>query len=56
MAKNSSFSCIGGKGGGSSEDGQVLGLATTGNLQEIVALAFIGITLLVAGRSLKKQS
>lgn len=56
VAKNSSFSCIGGKGGGSSEDGQVLGLATTGNLQEIIALAFIGITLLVAGRSLKKQS
>ncbi len=57
LAKNSSFACIGGKGGGSStEEGQVLGLASTGNIRLIALLTTLGVGLYIAGSMLKKKT
>ncbi len=52
VAQNSNFPCHGGTGGG----GEVLGLATTGNLPIIASFLVIGLILLVSGLKLRKKS
>lgn len=49
LAKNSTYACHGGTGGGVLGIGQVLALASTGNIIFIYATALLGISLIAAG-------
>ncbi|MEK7070541.1 MAG: hypothetical protein AAB966_01930 [Patescibacteria group bacterium] len=55
LAQNTSFLCFRAVGGGElKSDTNVLGLASTGNIQSILVLGMFGISLLAAATFLKK--